>query len=164
MVLYKRESKFSLAIKARNVWKRVIMGISTKTRIARSIGRSQGDVFLRAHFADFGSSSRVTRALSELMDERKLVRLGYGVYAKTIPSVVTGNAIPRKVLESLVVEAFNSLGIPMELGAARLAYATGNSNQVPMSVTVSTGSRRVSRKLKLGNREVKYEKPLTRAS
>ena len=140
------------------------MGISTKTRIARSIGRSKRDVFLRANFADFGSPSRVTRALSELINERKLVRLGYGVYARTVPSVVTGNAIPRKVLESLVVEAFNSLGIPMDLGPARLAYVTGNSNQVPMSVTISTGSRRVSRKLKLGNREVKYEKPLTRAS
>ncbi len=140
------------------------MGLSAKTRIARSIGRSKRDVFLRADFADLGSPSRVTRALSELINERKLVRLGYGVYAKTIPSVVTGNPIPRKVLESLAVEAFDALGIPINLGIARSTYAAGNTNQVPMSVTISTGSRRVSRKLKLGNREVIYEKPLDRAS
>lgn len=140
------------------------MALSTQTRIARSIGRSKRDVFLRADFAGLGSPSRVTRAISELIKKGKLVRLGYGVYAKAIPSAVTGNPIPRKLLESLVVEALESLGIPAELGTARSAYATGSTGQVPMSVTVSTGSRRVSRKLKLGNREVKYEKPLARAS
>jgi hypothetical protein len=140
------------------------MALSTRTRIARSIGRSKRDVFLRADFSHLGSPSRVTRAISELINKGKLVRLGYGVYAKAVPSAVTGKPIPRKVLESLVIEALESLGIPVDLGAARAAYATGSTDQVPMSVTVSTGSRRVSRKLKLGNREVIYEKPLTRAS
>ena len=140
------------------------MALSTQTRITRSIGRSKRDVFLRADFADLGTPSRVTRAISELIKKGKLVRLGYGVYAKAVPSPVTGNPIPRRVLESLVAEAFDSLRIPIDLGTARSAYATGGSGQVPMSVTISTGSRRVSRKLKLGNREVIYEKPLTRAS
>ena len=140
------------------------MALSTQTRIARSIGRSKRDVFLRADFEKLGSPSRVTRAISELINKGKLVRLGYGVYAKAVPSPVTGNPIPRKVLESLVAEAFDSLGIPVDLGIARSAYATGSTSQVSMSVTVSTGSRRVNRKLKLGNREVLYEKPLTRAS
>ncbi|OIQ72489.1 hypothetical protein GALL_458840 [mine drainage metagenome] len=140
------------------------MALSTQTRIARSIGRSKRDVFVRADFADLGSPSRVTRAISELIKKGKLVRLGYGVYAKAVPSAVTGNPIPRKVLESLVAEAFDSLGIPVDLGMARSAYATGSTSQIPMSVTVSTGSRRVSRKLKLGNHEVIYDKPLTRAS
>lgn len=140
------------------------MGLSTQTRIARSIGRSKRDVFLRADFADLGSPSRVSRALSELINKGKLARLGYGVYARTVPSAITGNPIPRKVLESLVIEAFDSLRIPVDLGAACSAYATGSSSQVPMSVTISTGSRRVSRKLKLGNREITYEKPLARTS
>ena len=140
------------------------MALSTQTRIARSIGRSKRDVFLRADFEKLGSPSRVTRAISELINKGKLVKLGYGVYAKAVPSPVTGNPIPRKVLESLVVEAFDSLGIPVDLGIARSAYATGSTGQVPMSVTISTGSRRVSRKLKLGNREVIYEKPFARAS
>ena len=137
------------------------MTLSTQTRIARSIGRSKRDVFLRADFANLGSPSRTTRAITELINKGKLVRIGYGVYAKAIPSAVTGNPIPRKTLESLVVEALEALGIPVELGAARSAYATGITGQVPMSVAISTGSRRVSRKLKLGNREVIYEKHLS---
>ena len=140
------------------------MALSTQTRIARSVGRSKRDVFLRADFAELGSPSRVSRAINEMINKGKLVRLGYGVYAKAIPSAITGNPIPRKTLESLVVEALEALGIPAELGAARSAYAASRTGQVPMSVTISTGSMRVSRKLKLGNREVIYEKPLTRTS
>ena len=90
------------------------MALSTQTRIARSIGRSKRDVFLRIDFAKLGTPSRVTRAISELINRGKLVKLGYGVYAKAVPSPVTGNPIPRKVLESLVIEAFESLGIRME--------------------------------------------------
>ena len=137
------------------------MALSTQTRIARSVGRSKRDVFLRADFAELGSPSRVSRAINEMINKGKLVRLGYGVYAKAIPSAITGNPIPRKTLESLVVEALDALGIPAELGAARSTYATGSTGQVPMSVTISTGSRRVNRKLKLGNREVIYEKHLS---
>jgi hypothetical protein len=138
--------------------------LSTQTKIARSIGRSRRDVFLRADFDKFGTPSRVTRAIEELLLRGKIVRLGYGVYAKAVPSAITGKAIPRKVLESLVIEAFDALGIPVEMGAARTEYATGKTDQVPMAVTISTGARRVNRKLALGNREVKYEKTLARAS
>lgn len=153
-----------LIIKAHIVCKEKRMTLSTQTRIARCVGRSKREVFLRSDFADFGTPSRITRAISELIKRGKLVRLGYGVYAKAIPSAITGNPIPRKTFESLVAETFGALAIPAELGSARSAYAAGRTGQVPMSVTVTTGSRRVNRKLMLGNREVKYEKPLTRAS
>jgi hypothetical protein len=140
------------------------MTVSTKTRICQSIARSPRDVFLREDLALFGTPSRVTRAISDLIKDGRIVRLGYGVYAKTVPSIVTGNPVPRKVLETLTAEVFNSLRIPIDLGTARSNYAAGRTTQVPMSVIVSTGSRRVNRKLKLGNREVIYEKNLSKAS
>jgi hypothetical protein len=140
------------------------MRVSTKTRISQSITRSPRDIFLRKDLAQFGTPSRVTRAISNLIKDGKIVRLGYGVYAKTVPSVVTGNPVPRKVLETLTAEVFDSLRIPIDLGTARSNYAAGKTTQVPMSVIISTGPRRVNRKLKLGNREVTYEKNLSRAS
>ena len=140
------------------------MKTSTKTRIAQSITRSSRDIFLRSELATFGTPSRVTRAINELIRAGKIMRLGYGIYAKTEPSVVTGNPVPRKVLETLTKEAFNSLHIPIELGKARADYAEGKTTQIPMSVVVSTGKKRVSRKLRLGNREVIYEKHLRRTN
>ena len=140
------------------------MKTSTKTRMAQSIARSPRDIFLRNELAAFGTPSRVTRGINDLIKAGKIIRLGYGIYAKTEPSIVTGNPIPRKVLETLTKEAFNSLGIPIELGKARADYAEGKTTQIPMSIVVSTGKKRVSRKLRLGNREVIYEKHLRRAS
>lgn len=139
------------------------MKISTQTRIARSIGRSNRDIFLRADFDKFGTPSRVTRGISELISKGKLIKLGYGVYAKAIPSSITGNPVPRKVLESLAVEAFEQLGVPITMGNARIQYSTGTTTQIPMSISISTGSTRINRKLKLGNREIVYEKSLPRA-
>lgn len=139
------------------------MKASTKTRMAQSIARSSRDIFLRNELAQFGTPSRVTRGINDLMREGKIMRLGYGIYAKTEPSIVTGNPIPRKVLETLTKEAFNSLRIPIELGKAQTAYAEGRTTQIPMSIVVSTGNKRVNRKLRLGDREVIYENNLRRA-
>jgi len=53
--------------------------ISTKTRIARSLGISKKKtVFLRPDFESFGTSTRVTRALQELITEGRIIRVGTG--------------------------------------------------------------------------------------
>ena len=87
------------------------MAISIKTKLAMSISSSQSNIFLRSNFDRFGSPSRVTRAIQELIKEGKLTRLGYGVYAKTYPSPISGNPVPKKPLESLAEETFKALGV-----------------------------------------------------
>jgi len=136
------------------------MKASTKTKMAMSISSSQSDIFLRSYFERFGSPSRVTRAIQELIKDGKLTRLGYGVYAKTSPSPISGKPIPRKPLENLAEETFKALGVKVQLGKARANYAAGNTTQIPMALIVSVGSSRIQRKLKLGTREVIYEKDL----
>ena len=138
------------------------MKTSTRTRIARSVSRSNRDVFLRSDFSKFGTPSRVTRGISELISKGKLVKLGYGVYAKAVPSTITGNPVPRKTLETLAVQTFELLGVPITMGSARTNYSIGTTTQIPMSISISTGPTRINRKLKLGNREIVYEKSLPR--
>ena len=134
------------------------MKASIRTKMAMSISSSQADVFLRSHFDRFGSKSRVTRAIQDLIKDGKLVRLGYGVYAKARPSSITGSPIPRKVLESLVEEALNALSVKFELGSARADYAAGRTTQIPMAVTIKPINNRIQRKISLGGREVIYER------
>lgn len=136
------------------------MTVNTKTKMAMSIASSRSNVFLRSSFDRFGSSSRVTRAIQELIKEGKLIRLGYGVYAKTAPSSISGKPIPRKPLESLVQEAFEALGVKAQLGKAAARYAAGESTQIPMALVVSIKDSRIQRKFRLGTREVIYEKDL----
>lgn len=140
------------------------MKASTKTRMAMSIAGSQTDVFLRSYFDRFGSPSRVTRGLQELIRDGKLTRLGYGVYAKTSPSPISGKPIPKKPLENLAEQTFKALGVRVQLGSSRAKYAAGDTTQIPMALIVSIGSSRIQRKLRLGTREVIYEKDLKATS
>jgi len=123
----------------------------------RSIALRKGEVLLRADFDRMGSASQVSRALKMVVSDGKLVRLGYGTYAKAQPSPLSGKPIPRQPLEALAWEAMERLGVKINLGKALNDYATGNTNQIPMSTTFNTGDRRISRKLVLGNRSVVYE-------
>ena len=134
------------------------MKATTQTRMAMSIASSQSDVFLRDYFDRFGSPSRVTRAIQELIKERRIVRLGYGVYAKARPSSITGNPVPRQPLESLAEQALAALNVKFDLGKARAEYAAGMSTQIPMAVVIRPINSRTKRKISVGSREVIYER------
>ena len=137
---------------------------STKGRISRLIDGSPGEILLRSSFAQLGTPSRITRALSALVAEGKLVRLGYGVYAKARPSSLSNKPIPRKLLEELTPEIFEQLNVPISYGKAITDYVSGNTTQIPTVLVINTGNKRISRKISLGGREVKYEKNIRSAS
>ena len=128
-----------------------------KDRMMKSIALRKGEVLLRADFERMGSASQVSRALKKVVCAGKLVRLGYGTYAKAEPSPLSGKPIPRQPLEALAWEAMQRLGVNINLGKALNDYATGDTNQIPMRATLNTGDRRISRKLVVGKRCVVYE-------
>ena len=78
---------------------------SVKERMVRSIALRKGEVVVRADFESMGSPSQISRALKELIEAGKIVRLGYGVYAKARPSTLSGTPVPRVYLEELAQEA-----------------------------------------------------------
>jgi hypothetical protein len=134
--------------------------LTTKERMTRSIARARNRaVFLRADFSPFGTPSRVTRVLQELQDEGKLIRIGYGVYARARKSSITGNTVATRTLEEIASETLARLDAAPGPGRAAREYNAGSSTQIPMNIAFTT-SRRVSRKLQLAGREVTYEKAL----
>jgi len=92
-----------------------------------------------------------------LIQAGKIIRLGYGVYAKARPSILSGKPVARVSLAELAQEALQKLGVPVELGRAQAAYASGKTTQVPVRTTFNTGQRRISRKITVGIRTVRYE-------
>lgn len=127
-------------------------------RIQRSVSNKGADVFLRSEFEQFGSAAQISRALSELQASGKLVKLGMGVYARAMPSVLSGKPIPVKPLEVLAPQALKKLGV--EVNASRLmkAYNSGQSTQVPTGVVLNTGKRRIGRQLGFNGKLVQYER------
>ena len=130
---------------------------SIKERMSRSIALRKGEVVLRTDFESMGSASQISRALKDLIEAKKIIRLGYGVYAKARPSILSGKPIARVSLAELAMEALKKLGVSVELGRAQAAYTAGKTGQVPVRTTFNTGRRPISRKITVGISTVRYE-------
>ena len=131
--------------------------LSVKDRMLRSIAMRQGEALLRADFKRMGSPSQVSRALKELIAEGRIIRLGYGVYAKARPSILSGRPAARVSLEQLAQEALEKLGVPVQLGRAQAEYVQGKTTQIPVHTTFNTGKRRITRRITIGISTVRYE-------
>jgi hypothetical protein len=63
--------------------------MTLRQRIAAPVARRRDDAFLTREFLDLGGERQVLRALRELTEAGKLIRLGYGVYARAEISSLT---------------------------------------------------------------------------
>ena len=99
------------------------------------------------------------RALRSLTREGRLVRLGYGVYARAITSKLSGKPILYSAngLASAARQALNKLGVSWEPTEAERAYNEGRSTQVPVNPAVRVKGR-FSRRLRDGNTELVLER------
>jgi len=132
-------------------------GLSVKERMVRSIALRKSEVVLRGDFESMGSASQVSRALKALIEDGKIIRLGYGIYAKARPSVLSGKPVARVSLAQLGQEALQKLGVTVQLGRAQAAYAAGKTTQIPVRTTFNTGQRRITRKITVGISTIRYE-------
>jgi hypothetical protein len=128
-----------------------------RERMIRSITMRRGEIIMRSDFTCLGSQSQISRLLSDFVKEGRLVRLGYGIFAKARVSSISGKMVPREPLEVLAEESFRRLRIEVKPGKAQRDYTSGQSTQVPVQAVFDTGRRRISRKLTVGNRKVRYE-------
>lgn len=132
--------------------------MTIKERIKRSLARKASYVFLRSEFTKLGSSSQVTRALASLVDDGELIRVSSGAYVKAEPSVLTGKPIPCVSMPIIVQELFDKLNVSIAPSHAAIEYATGKTTQIPGKLTISTGNRRISRRVQVGGQKLNYER------
>ncbi len=131
-----------------------------RERIEQRIASKAGDdVFLPREFADLGGEDQVLRALRGLVRDGRLVRLGYGVYARAIISRLSGEPILYSAdgLLSAGRQALDKLGVKWELTEAQRAYNEDRSTQVPVNPVVRVKGR-FSRRLGDGIWELVLER------
>jgi hypothetical protein len=123
-----------------------------ETRIARKRG---DDVFLPREFRDLGGEDQVLRVLRNLVREKRLVRLGYGVYGRAILSRLSGAPIlySKNGFIGAARQALNKLGVTWEPSEAERDYNEGRSTQVPVNPVVRVKGR-FSRRLRDGKQEL----------
>lgn len=123
-----------------------------EARIARRIGE---DVFLPREFRDLGGEDQVLRALRMLVREKRLVRLGYGVYGRAIVSRLSGDPIldSQSGFPGAARQALTKLGVAWEPSEAERDYNEGRSTQIPVNPVVRVKGR-FSRQLRDGKQEL----------
>ena len=130
-----------------------------RERVAERIAERRDDAFLTREFRDLAGERQVLRALRELTDEGKLIRLGYGVYGRAELSPLTNQpmlagdgfgTVSRQVLDKLKVR--------WEPTTAENDYNEGRSTQVPMTPRVRLRGSRFSRKLSYKTMELTLER------
>lgn len=134
--------------------------LTLRERVEARIAERRDDAFLTREFTDLGGERQVLRALRELTAAGKLIRLGYGAYARAEISPITQQpmlagdgfgAVSRQVLDKLKVG--------WEPTSAERDYNAGRSTQVPMTprVRLRPGNR-ISRKLRYRTMELAFER------
>lgn len=134
--------------------------LTTPERIEQRVRRSKRIVFLRSDFAGLGTYAPVGCALRLMVKKGVLAKVGYGIYVKARPSVLTGNPVPCASLMDIALEVMARLGVEADVGKAMRDLRDGRSTQVPMATVIDTGSSRIRRRIAIGKRSVLYERDL----
>ena len=115
---------------------------SLKSKVATKISRSKREAFLRADFEKLAGYDQVGRALRQLTKDGVLVKIGYGLYAKSRPNRITGK--PMLAAEGgfcqVAEEALSRLGISWQPSRSVREYQAGSS-QIPANAEVIINER-----------------------
>ena len=129
---------------------------SLEYKIMARIARKKCSVFVREDFRDLSDYDQVGRALRNIAKNGRLVRVGYGVYAKAKKSTITGEFVPVVPLPELAKEALARLGIQTAPSRMEKDYNAGKTTQVPTGRVIAVKGR-ISRKIGYGGAYVSYE-------
>src|SRR5260221_10246742 len=116
-----------------------------------------GNIVLREDIEDMGSSRQISRCLKDLVEMGELVKIGYGIYAKSYVSENLNRPVIKGGFDQACKEALTKLDIKWEPGSAEQAYNAGLSTQVPVRTIVQLKSRYRGH-LSYGNRKLIVEK------
>lgn len=128
-----------------------------EARIAERIARSRREVYVRDDFKDLGGYDQVGRGLRRLVSRGQLIKIGYGLYARSKISSISGKAIPRKPLPLLAVEALKRLNVESFPSRYTQAYNAGRTNQVPTGRVVGVKGR-ICRRIGYDDKFVTFER------
>lgn len=126
-------------------------------RVSYRIARSKACVFVREDFSDLGGYDQIGRILRGLVAKQKLVKLGYGLYARTKQSEVLGKPIPSKPISELAIEAMEKLKVKVMPSKMLKAYNQGETTQVPTGRVIGVKDR-ISRKIGYNGKYVSFER------
>ena len=130
--------------------------MALEERVIQRIKRMKRAVLMREDFDDLGGYDQVGRVLRHLVAKGKVIKIGYGLYAKSERSPITGSIIPVRSLPALAKEALGRLHVQTVSTQMERDYNSGRSTQVPTGRLIAVKSR-VSRRIGYNGNYISYE-------
>lgn len=125
-------------------------------QIISKIEKSSQSVFIRKDFENIGSYSHVSKVLKTLLEEKVLIKIGYGIYAKTKKCSLSGKIIPEKPLMDLAKELLYRLDIKTIQTDYEKDYNEGKSTQIPTGRVIRIKGKFL-RKISYNNINIYFE-------
>ena len=125
-------------------------------KISERIAHRKANVFIREDFDDLGGYDQIGRILAKLVTEGRIMRIGYGLYAKAKVSSLSGKLLPVVALPNLGKEALRRLKVRTVPTKAEIEYNEGRSTQVPTGRSIAVRGR-FSRKIGYNGIYLTYE-------
>jgi hypothetical protein len=124
-------------------------GKTLQQRVEERIAGKGDAAFLTREFSDLSGERQILRTLRKLVDEGKLVRLGYGVYGRAERSRLSGQPMlaASDGFVGAARQALTKLGVAWEPTEWEKAYNEGRSTQVPVNAVVRLKRGRFARRL-----------------
>ena len=132
---------------------KVVFKKSITFSVLKRIERLSGDIVLRSDITDLADARQVSRALNRLVKTGKLVKLGYGVYAKLARSEIAGVTYLNEGVLPTMRAALTRLNVRWETSPAEQDYQAGRSTQIPVNPTTKLKDR-FRRQLRYRNMEL----------
>ena len=128
-------------------------------RIRRRAALKRSNVLLHEDFKDLGGYNQVGRVLKKLLEEKKLFKIGFGIYAKANPkpNPINGKIYPVKSLPKIAREALERLGAKVVPTRLEQAYIEGRTNQVMTGRCIGV-PKRIRRKIGINGLYVTFER------
>jgi hypothetical protein len=126
-------------------------------KVTYRIKRCKTPVFVRDDFKDIGGYDQVGRVLRRLVRKNLLINLGYGAYARSKKSIVSGAVVPERPLPELAKALLKKLRVETAPSSAEKAYNSGESTQVPTGRVIGVKSR-ISRRIGYNGKYISFEK------
>lgn len=127
---------------------------SLNRQIEAKVKRSKpGQIFIPSDFKDLGTSTAIRKALSRMVEQKVLIRMGQGVYATAVYDKVFGQILPslEEIAASLAKKEYVKI---MPTGQYAL-NKIGLSTQVPMKMVFLTNGTK--KHINIGNGSIVFQ-------
>ena len=135
------------------------MNESINSQIEAKVRRAKpGQIFLPSDFKDLGTSTAIRKALSRLVEQKVLVRMGQGIYATPIHDKVFGDLLPS--MEEIAVTLAKKDHVKIMPTGQYALNKIGLSTQVPMKMVYLTNGTK--KNISLGNSSIVFQPTTTK--